>query len=56
MSGAIVQCGVRDKNLTLISAGTPIANIELRFLDESGNDTKLGAPGEIIIRGPNLMM
>ena len=37
------------------SVGKPLLFTELRVLDERGNDAALGKPGEIIIRGPQLM-
>lgn len=56
LSGPCVQSGVRDKDLALSAAGTLISNIEMRFLsvDDSSTDTK--SPGEILVRGPNVMM
>lgn len=36
------------------SIGMPLPGIELRVVDESGNDVELGDPGEIVVRGPNV--
>ena len=36
------------------SIGKPLPGIELRLVDEAGNDVELGDPGEIIVRGPNV--
>ncbi len=36
------------------SIGKPLPGIELRLVDESGNDVELGDPGEIVVRGPNV--
>jgi long-chain acyl-CoA synthetase len=36
------------------SVGKPLPGIELRLVDESGNDVELGDPGEIVVRGPNV--
>ncbi|KAH7140039.1 hypothetical protein B0J13DRAFT_639310 [Dactylonectria estremocensis] len=55
-SGACVQSGVRDKHMALNATGKIIANIELRFLDQFGQDVGPEGPGEITIRGPNIMM
>ena len=36
------------------SIGKPLPGIELRLLDDAGNDVELGDPGEIVVRGPNV--
>jgi long-chain acyl-CoA synthetase len=36
------------------SIGKPLPGIELRIVDEVGNDVELGDPGEIVVRGPNV--
>lgn len=36
------------------SIGKPLPGIELRIVDESGQDVELGDPGEIVVRGPNV--
>ena len=36
------------------SVGRPFPGVELRLVDEAGNDADPGDPGEIVIRGPNL--
>ncbi|OAP64210.1 L-aminoadipate-semialdehyde dehydrogenase [Fonsecaea erecta] len=56
LSGPNVQSGVRDVKLPPTAAGTPIANTEIRFLDEDGKDVGARGPGEITCRGPNVMM
>ncbi|KAF9782546.1 hypothetical protein IL306_011709 [Fusarium sp. DS 682] len=55
-SGACVQSGVRDKDMASNATGKVVANLEMRFLDESGNDVGPEEPGEITLRGPNIMM
>ncbi|AWT41227.1 MULTISPECIES: long-chain-fatty-acid--CoA ligase [Streptomyces] len=37
------------------SVGTPIRDVEVRLLDESGQDVPPGEVGELAVRGPNLM-
>ncbi len=37
------------------SVGTPVWGVEMRLVDESGNPPPLGEPGEIVIRGHNVM-
>ena len=36
------------------SIGLPLPGIELRLVDEDGEDAEEGDPGEIVIRGPNV--
>lgn len=38
------------------ATGKTIANLEMRFLDSKGEDVGPKGPGEITIRGPNIMM
>ncbi|WP_370616409.1 AMP-binding protein [Mumia qirimensis] len=37
------------------SVGAPVAGLELRLVDKDGADSELGDPGEIWLRGPNLL-
>jgi long-chain acyl-CoA synthetase len=37
------------------SIGTPIAGVEMKVVDEDGNDLPQGEVGEIVIKGPNVM-
>jgi long-chain acyl-CoA synthetase len=37
------------------SIGTPIRDVELRLVDEAGDEVPPGEVGEIVIRGPNVM-
>ena len=36
------------------SIGRPLPGVELRLVDEDGDDVEPGDPGEIIVRGPNV--
>jgi long-chain acyl-CoA synthetase len=38
------------------SVGTPIENVEVRVVDEEGREVPDGTLGEIVIRGPNVML
>lgn len=56
LSGPCVQSGVRDTNLPITAAGTLIANMEMKFLEVDGPGESARGPGEITVRGPNVMM
>lgn len=43
------------KEARLSSAGREVSNVEVRLMDENGNDSEDGLAGEIWIRGENLM-
>ncbi len=36
------------------SVGLPLPGVELRVVDEDGDDVELGDPGEVVVRGPNV--
>jgi long-chain acyl-CoA synthetase len=36
------------------SVGLPLPGVELRLVDESGNDVELGDTGEVVVKGPNV--
>jgi malonyl-CoA/methylmalonyl-CoA synthetase len=38
------------------SVGRPLPGVEVRLTDESGQDVRAGAPGEIEVRGPNVFL
>lgn len=38
------------------SVGFAIPGVETRIVDESGDDTAIGLPGELWVRGPNIML
>lgn len=37
----------------LRSCGQPATDVEIRLLDEQGNDVEVGTPGEIVVRSPS---
>ncbi|AGB23928.1 acyl-CoA synthetase (AMP-forming)/AMP-acid ligase II [Mycobacterium sp. JS623] len=37
------------------SIGTPIEGVQLRLVDESGTEVPTGSPGEVQVKGPNVM-
>ncbi len=37
------------------TSGRPIANVELEIVDADGSELPAGSPGEILLRGPNVM-
>jgi long-chain acyl-CoA synthetase len=44
-----------DRERKVGSIGTPIAGVEMRVVDEDGNEVSQGEVGEIVIKGPNVM-
>ncbi|HWH33411.1 MAG TPA: long-chain fatty acid--CoA ligase [Egibacteraceae bacterium] len=36
------------------SVGRPVPGVELRLLDDKGNEARPGDPGEVVVRGPNV--
>jgi long-chain acyl-CoA synthetase len=44
------------KNFKLGSSGKGVENIEIKILDENGNETKTGEHGEIVVKGENVML
>ncbi|KAH8892298.1 acetyl-CoA synthetase-like protein [Thozetella sp. PMI_491] len=56
LSGPCVQSGTRDRALPITAAGTLIANMEMKFLEVDGQGESIQGPGEITVRGPNVMM
>ena len=50
--------GLEDHEHTddkLLSCGRPCPGIDVRIIDESGNETEAGRPGELVARGANVM-
>jgi fatty-acyl-CoA synthase len=52
-SGLFLRAG--DSN-RVGSAGTPCFFTDVRIVDQDGNDTRPGEPGEVILHGPNVMV
>jgi long-chain acyl-CoA synthetase len=48
--------GSEADNRRLASCGREVPGVDLRVVDEDGNDVRPGAVGEIIARGPNVML
>jgi long-chain acyl-CoA synthetase len=44
-----------DRERKAGSIGTPIEGVEMKVVDDDGNDVPQGEPGEIVIRGHNIM-
>jgi fatty-acyl-CoA synthase len=45
-----------DAERKIGSTGQPALNCEIRIVDDFGADVKTGAPGEILVKGPNVML
>lgn len=55
---APVTCALRgeDSLRKMGSVGTPVATVDVRVVDDAMNDVPDGEVGEIVYRGPNLML
>ncbi|CAN5245143.1 long-chain fatty acid--CoA ligase [soil metagenome] len=51
----VATCNPADSSEYTGSIGLPIPSTEIAILDDSGNPVPLGQPGEISIRGPQVM-
>ncbi len=38
------------------SVGTPLPDVEVRLVDDNGNDVETGTPGEILVKGPSVFL
>jgi len=54
-TSAGVTCNPTDSEVYTGTIGLPLPNVEIRILDDAGNDVALGQAGEIAIRGPQVM-
>ena len=55
-SGVVSLCDSDDDFETIATtSGKPIAGIEVKVVDEQGEKVKAGEPGEILVRGYNVM-
>jgi len=55
-SGVISMCSPADDVETVAStSGRPIDGVEVRVIDEAGSEAPPGRPGEILVRGFNIM-
>lgn len=50
-----VTCNPTDTDAYSGTIGLPMPNVDIQILDDDGNDVALGEPGEIAIRGPQVM-
>ena len=49
-------CYNHDLRYKLGSIGMPIENVEIKVVNEAGNELECGEVGELLIRGPNVML
>jgi long-chain acyl-CoA synthetase len=54
-TSAGVTCNPTDSEAYTGSIGLPLPNVEIKFLDDHGQELPLGEAGEIAIRGPQVM-
>ncbi|BCH24476.1 long-chain-fatty-acid--CoA ligase [Mesorhizobium sp. L-8-10] len=54
-TSAGIACNPTDNDAFTGTIGLPLPNVEIRLLDDDGNDVPHGAPGEISIKGPQVM-
>ncbi len=50
-----VTCNPSDSTAYTGNIGLPMPNTELKLLDDDGNEVPMGQPGEIAIKGPQVM-
>ena len=54
-TSAGVTCNPTDSEAYTGSIGLPMPNVEIKILDDEGHEVPLGQPGEIAIKGPQVM-
>ncbi|HEV8296369.1 MAG TPA: FadD3 family acyl-CoA ligase [Acidimicrobiales bacterium] len=55
-SGIVTMCRHDDDpEVVANTAGRPLPGLELRVVDDAGRDVAAGTPGEVLVRGYNLM-
>ena len=54
-TSAGVTCNRTDSDAFTGTIGLPLPNVDIRILDEAENDVPVGSPGEIAIKGPQVM-
>jgi long-chain acyl-CoA synthetase len=54
-TSAGVTCNPTDSNAFSGTIGLPMSNVDIRILDDAGNEAPIGVPGEIAIKGPQVM-
>jgi len=50
-----ITCNPTDSRVFTGTIGMPMSNMEVRLLDDAGKDVAPGEPGEIALRGPQIM-
>ncbi len=51
----VVCCNPVDGSDRVGTIGLPFPNVEVRLMDESGAEVPIGTPGELTVRGPQVM-
>ena len=55
-TGVVTMCRHTDDPETIAhTAGRPIPDVEVRAVDDAGKDVPVGEPGEVVVRGYNVM-
>jgi long-chain acyl-CoA synthetase len=54
-TSAGVICNPTDSNAFSGMIGLPMSNVDIRILDDAGNEVPIGSPGEIALKGPQVM-